>query len=95
MSSFVSVTGWDGMQGGEGTLGECGAGRGWRDASGFLDGNGVGKGIARREVQETHRREVEALPWGAFSEPAFTVRLQETEDTGKQSKMAATCLCLP
>lgn len=42
------------MQGGEGT---CGTGRGWRVASGFLDGNGVG-----REMQETHRREVAALP---------------------------------
>lgn len=72
MLSFVSVMGWDGMQGGEGT---CGTGRGWRVASGFLDGNGV-----RREMQETHRREVAALPWGTFSKARL--RLQAAKEGG-------------
>lgn len=46
-------------------------------------------------MQETHRREIEALPWGAFSEPGFTVRLQKTEDTSKQSKMVAGLFVSP
>lgn len=70
MLSFVSVMGWDGMQGGEGT---CGRGR--RVASGFLGGNGVG-----REMQETHRREAAALPWGTFSKARL--RRQAAEDGG-------------
>lgn len=37
--SFVSVTGWLGVRGGEEALGKRGTGRGWRgNASGFLDG---------------------------------------------------------
>lgn len=55
----------------------------------------MGKSIARRVMQETHGREGEALPWGAFSVPSFAVRPQKTEHTSKQSKMAAGLFVSP
>lgn len=82
------------MQGGEGTLGKCGAGWGWKDACGFLDGNGVGKSTARRDARDT--QDGGSSPaLGSFSKAGFIVRLQKTEGTSNRSKMVAGLFVSP
>lgn len=80
---------------GRGISGRGGAGRGWRAASGFLGGNGVGKSMARRDVQKTHRRDGELCPGEPSGKPGFTVRLQKSEGTSNQNKMVAGLFVSP
>lgn len=65
--SFVTVMGWLAVWGWEGSLGKHGTGVGWRNASGFPDGNGVGGGGVKdrheRDKRDTRGRQKKAQAW--------------------------------